>query len=177
MKTLKYIIILISYFSLSASSCKKDKTGIDALPAATQEGRNTFGCLVNGEVFSLKRQGLGPLFQCYYTNYQQEGYYFKLSAYSDNKGYDKTIVLSSDSLKLEENKIYNLGLPNILGDTAAEYIYTTPNFYIVKDKRGQLKITKLDEIKRIISGTFWFDAVNEAGEKVEVREGRFDMKY
>ena len=42
---------------------------------------------------------------------------------------------------------------------------------------GKLIITKLDEINQIVSGTFWFDAVNDKGEKVEVREGRFDVHY
>lgn len=43
---------------------------------------------------------------------------------------------------------------------------------------GQLTITKLDPEKAIISGTFWFDAVRLSdGEKVQIREGRFDMEY
>jgi hypothetical protein len=28
-----------------------------------------------------------------------------------------------------------------------------------------------------VAGTFWFDAVNDRGEKVEVRQGRFDMLF
>ncbi len=38
----------------------------------------------------------------------------------------------------------------------------------------------IDVVKEAVwveEGTFWFDAVNAAGEKVEVREGRFDMKF
>jgi hypothetical protein len=27
----------------------------------------------------------------------------------------------------------------------------------------------------ILSGTFWFDAVNDIDEKVEIRDGRFDL--
>lgn len=42
---------------------------------------------------------------------------------------------------------------------------------------GELTITHLDEERQIVSGTFWFDAVNKQGEKVQVREGRFDMRY
>ena len=30
---------------------------------------------------------------------------------------------------------------------------------------------------RTLSGRFWFDATNSAGEKVEIREGRFDILY
>ena len=29
----------------------------------------------------------------------------------------------------------------------------------------------------IVSGTFWFDAVNTAGETIQIRSGRFDMNY
>lgn len=31
--------------------------------------------------------------------------------------------------------------------------------------------------KSIIAGTFWFDAINDKGEKVQIREGRFDWQY
>jgi hypothetical protein len=35
----------------------------------------------------------------------------------------------------------------------------------------------LDLANSIISGTFWFDAINTAGETVEIRQGRFDWNY
>jgi flagellar basal body rod protein FlgG len=42
---------------------------------------------------------------------------------------------------------------------------------------GELKITNHNLNKAILSGTFWFDAINSKGEKIQVREGRFDMEY
>ncbi|MFL0132653.1 DUF6252 family protein, partial [Tenacibaculum maritimum] len=82
--------------------------------------------------------------------------------------------------ELEVNKVYNLNMvrssnskfgefheSNIIND----YYSTTPEI------TGELIIIHHDYNKAIISGTFWFDAVNNAGEKIEVREGRFDMKY
>ena len=42
---------------------------------------------------------------------------------------------------------------------------------------GEMTITKLDFENNIVSGTFWFDAINDEGEIVEVREGRFDMQF
>lgn len=44
-------------------------------------------------------------------------------------------------------------------------------------KTGELTITRVDISNSIISGIFWFDAVNEAGDIVEIREGRFDWNY
>ncbi|WP_304067356.1 DUF6252 family protein [Pedobacter glucosidilyticus] len=182
MKTLKYIIILISYLSLSASSCKKDKTGIDALPPATQEGRNTFGCLVNGEVLLPKVKGLGvgqPVLRgsYYYQNFNEKvGYYLTISA-TDNNSTLKSIIINTDSLKIEQNKTYMFENFGMKGLSYARYTVSLDTYYTNTDNSGELKITRLDESKKIISGTFWFDAVNEVGEKVEVREGRFDMSY
>ncbi|KHJ39502.1 hypothetical protein PBAC_00090 [Pedobacter glucosidilyticus] len=183
MKTLKYIIILIGYLSLSASSCKKDKTGIDALPAATQEGKNTFGCLVNGEVFIPQVRGLGlgqvPL-SCYYsyenTN-SRKGYYLSISATDSKNSPLRGVDIDTDSLKIEQSKIYKLEKAGAKGIASAEYVASLDRYYTSSVASGKLKITKLDESKKIISGTFCFDAVNETGEKVEVREGRFDLKY
>lgn len=50
--------------------------------------------------------------------------------------------------------------------------YTTKS-----DFKGELYISNFDEINQIVSGTFWFDAVNNKGVKVEMREGRFDVQY
>tara|TARA_R110002049_G_scaffold64920_3_gene170773 strand:+ start:16293 stop:16472 length:180 start_codon:yes stop_codon:yes gene_type:complete len=44
-------------------------------------------------------------------------------------------------------------------------------------KNGELKITRVDLQNSIISGTFWFDAINTDNEVVEIREGRFDWNY
>jgi hypothetical protein len=61
MKTLvKTTLLLVCNLILISSSCKKEKTGTDGLPAATQEGKNTFGCLVNGNVFVAKPYGSPP---------------------------------------------------------------------------------------------------------------------
>ncbi len=42
---------------------------------------------------------------------------------------------------------------------------------------GELTIKRNDLSNSIISGTFWFNAINEEGEIVEIREGRFDCNY
>ena len=44
-------------------------------------------------------------------------------------------------------------------------------------KKGELTITRVDLQNSIISGTFWFDAINTDNEVVEIREGRFDWNY
>ncbi|KHJ39512.1 hypothetical protein PBAC_00190 [Pedobacter glucosidilyticus] len=180
MKTLKYIIILISYLSLSASSCKKDKTGIDALPVATQEGKNTFGCLVNGEVFIARTRGLfgPPYFACEYGfNSVTNSLRFLLKGTDSIREPFSSITISSTGISLISGTKLNLRELKD-GNASARYSETLiDEFNTTSISKGEITITKLDESKRILSGTFWFDAVNETGEKVEVREGRFDMKF
>jgi hypothetical protein len=51
---MKYALTFILAALTSLTSCKKDdvnKSPVDQLPPATQEGALTFGCLINGEPF------------------------------------------------------------------------------------------------------------------------------
>ena len=57
-------------------------------------------------------------------------------------------------------------------NTSAEINYETSSVV-----RGEFKITYHNFNQAIISGTFWYDAINSNGEVVKVREGRFDMRY
>ena len=51
-----------------------------------------------------------------------------------------------------------------------------PNYYSTNSTvTGELIITYYNFNPAIISGTFWFDAINSSGQKVEVRNGRFDV--
>lgn len=181
------LLSLALLLTLMGSSCEKEELSpLEQLPAATQEGKNTFGCLVNGQVFVPTGQlGFGiPPYSWYYQQLTQDynpvkGYMFRVSA-SDWKGQNKpSIGLGTYSLELKEGTVYPLGEPSVVGKAYGEYTKIAPvgleNYSIVSPLTGEMRITKFDKQKRIVSGTFWFDAVNAAGEKVEVREGRFDM--
>ncbi|MEM1406713.1 MAG: hypothetical protein AAGG59_08065 [Bacteroidota bacterium] len=54
--SLMAMAVLMTLFA--AAGCSDDEPGsqepIDQLPPATREGRNTFGCLVNGEAWVTK---------------------------------------------------------------------------------------------------------------------------
>lgn len=70
-----------------------------------------------------------------------------------------------------ENKIdSNFGNYGI--NTATDYDYSTN-----EQNTGELRILFHDSENKILGGTFEFDATNEEGELVEIREGEFDMKY
>lgn len=178
--------LLLSLLLTTSMKCKKDETGIEALPPATQEGKNTFGCLVNGEAFTPKGSNLGgPVLSSYYqylNTSTAQGYFFNVSADKKENNFSKSISIGANDVIITQGMKYQLkNYPNkneaygrflIVSNLGVINQYATINEY-----KGELFISKFDEVSQIVSGSFWFDAVNEKGEKVEVREGRFDVKY
>ncbi|MBD3748438.1 MAG: hypothetical protein IE931_02980 [Sphingobacteriales bacterium] len=77
------LLLAFSFLLFSGMKCKKDQTGIDALPPATQEGKETFGCLVNGEAFTPKGSNLGgstlSSFYQYLNTTTAKGFYFNVA--------------------------------------------------------------------------------------------------
>nr|WP_315258202.1 hypothetical protein [uncultured Flavobacterium sp.] len=74
-------LLLLLTIALTLSCCDKDddkpKNPIDQLPPATQIGANTFGCLLDGEVF---KPGLtNNSYNCFYQLVDGE-YYFLVTA-------------------------------------------------------------------------------------------------
>ncbi len=69
--TFKTFSIAVIALSFLAAGCEKEKPApIDQLPPATQTGANTFGCLVNGEVFKPSGSPLGgPVLSASYILY------------------------------------------------------------------------------------------------------------
>lgn len=184
--TITRTILLYALLLLMASGCKKHKAkpALELLPPATQSGANTFGCLVNGQAFTPKGPSLSPILSCYYQRLytsSSKGYFFSLSA-SDKSKNDMVfnVNINTDSLQVEEGQTVLLS-QGLKGEASGAYyvgqIYTSKEYRTNSQLIGQLLITKLDSLQQIVSGTFWFDAVNPSGEKVEVREGRFDVRY
>ena len=180
-----FLLLAVSLFLLSAG-CKKNKPSdpIDQLPPETQTGANTFGCLVNGQVFKPGGAQLsGGSLSCNYQ-FLNGGYYFRLSAVKGVGNNQSAIGLFTDSLKIEEGFTYVLDTSEkkkaysyysnlAAGLSQNEWFYETKR----TTHKGGLLVKKFDLVNQIASGTFWFDAVNANGQKVEVREGRFDVRF
>ena len=81
MKILYYLFTLTVSF-LTLQSCEEDKSDlppIEQLPAATQEGKNTMGALINGEPF-IPGNGLSSPGGFFQFNPDTEKYVLSLSA-------------------------------------------------------------------------------------------------
>ena len=177
---MKKLFFLLSTIAL-LSSCDKDGqifAGKDKLPPETQTGENTVGCLVNGKVFLPHQQGISSPVNCYYQFVKGE-YYFTM-AFGDMRGTGiEDVNIFTAKINLQEGQTYllNQGYGPDKGAGAEYYTDLNNKFSTNLINIGEVIITRIDVSKSIVSGTFWFDAVNSKGEKVEIREGRFDWNY
>lgn len=182
MKFKNLLLFFLTSILLLGFHCKKHKSPEEQLPPETQTGAGTFGCLVNGNIFKPKGDPFGgPILSCAYQ-YINGGYYFQIKARQDNSSQTLGVGLFTDSLPISQGQRIILFQNNIkskgYGLYAKYQIGSSGNLYYTDSTGvGELHIKFLDSVNRIVSGTFWFDAVNPSGEKVQIRSGRFDMKY
>ena len=189
MKIPSTLLIILTFVLLTGSHCKKNKPvdPITQLPPETQTGANTFGCLINGQVFKPGGAQLsGGSLQCTYQflgSGLNGGFHFRLVGVNDNSSNRRSIGIFTDSLEVSQGGTYNLRIAHVKSGAYGLYSFSTTqplsrdDYETTDISTGVLNIKKLDLVNQIMSGTFWFDAVNLNGQKVEIREGRFDVRY
>jgi hypothetical protein len=181
MKNIKLLFATFSVMTIfTFSQCKKNKTEEPQLPPETTTGAMTFGCKVNGQVF-LPKDGNGRpgLFVQYVNlgNVPAGGWHLNIPAYnySTNKG----VSIETDSLLVVEGMTYEFN--TTIGTANAFYREDILNGVNVYQKLatdlGSLTIKKHDQLQRILSGTFSFIGTDGSGVKINVTEGRFDIRY
>jgi hypothetical protein len=139
---------------------KKDPEPVEPeLPAETQEGKNTIGFLADGVIWVPKGAINVPKFEISY--YQGDLYLRAYNVDSEDFALD---------IKISGTGTYPI-VPDSIGTNAAFGRYEIDEMHT-----GELIITKLDTVQRIISGTFYFDAVYR-NDVVQITEGRFDFQY
>ncbi len=167
----------------SIIGCEKDNPSkpsepiaeIDKLPPATQIGANKIGCLLDGKAFMPGYYNNSR--NCFYQ-YVNGGYYFAVSFNNEDSNYNLTnLLIGARKKQIFEGETYDL-LEYVDGNVCGSYGYKVFDaVYTTHTHTGKLKITKLDPVNYIVSGTFWYDIVDYEGVKHEIREGRFDMHY
>ncbi len=185
MKKIHVITAIITGFIFLCSSCKeyivKPVDPLTVLPPATQTGARTFGCLVNGNAFVPKNRSIfqGP--QLLFDFLRIGNGYYILTIGGGNPGKNGSdpiqVVMRADSMKVSEGQTVPLTTYNTPGMAFGEVMTMSNSYYTNLSTTGQLHITRMDTIKQIVSGTFYFTAANKAGDTIKVTAGRFDMTY
>jgi hypothetical protein len=177
---MKYIPLfaLLLLILTSSSNCKKGSLFGDKLPSATQEGKNTCGFLLNGDVWLPKGDNGYPNLNFYYDETYMGGT-LGISGYRYEANRRTTFALGGNNIT--RTGIYKLNSSSeqlaqfSIDDNSGFCIYEW--YDTVSNYNAYLNLTKLDKVNRIVSGTFEFALVKPGCEEVIVTQGRFDMKY
>lgn len=171
-------LLLLFLCSLLLTNCslfsKKDPQ--PELPPATQEGKHTFGCKVNGEVWLPSGfNGTPNLVARYGIKYFFDSNTFNITTYRNkNQKIYQHIGIYSDSLI--GPGVYPLYIPE--KHKASFLDFETRCFYREDTYfKGTLTVTKLDTQRNIISGLFELTFAQPDCDTIRVTEGRFDVKY
>lgn len=141
------------------------------LPAITTQGLGTFGCRVNGKPWLPKGSWGNP---SKVLRYNDE----LLNIYGYNTDYNSTVAFSFKVIK--DTGYYNLeSYPFKYSEVAfSPKGIRTDDYNSNPAASGYLHILHFDPFyKGIISGTFAFDAFNDAGDTVHITDGRFDFYF
>lgn len=175
MKYPKPYWFLILLYPLLTTQCVKSSLELK-LPPVTTEGKNTFGCRVNGKIWEPRVQ-FGFVFTPKKIDINYSKVTQKLSV-SSNREIDDIGV--DQKLYFVVKNISSVGIYDY--DIASFNNYDTSFcfnnvFELDTTSASKLKIIHLDTLNRIISGTFEYVAVNDECDPVIITDGRFDWKY
>jgi hypothetical protein len=185
--TFRTSILIGMLYVVCGSSCKKSTPSV-ALPPITDEGKNTFGCKVNGQVwvpyFHCNDFGPAPIELTYDIQPVSTNSSLPISIRIDagNSENGQTFFSFRQNYSLSDH-IYGPG--NIIDSLMIDYSFgsgqTYSNFqvYQVSSTPRYLQVSKLDTVNKIISGTFSFTLYTRVAtilDSVVVSEGRFDLQ-
>ncbi len=185
MKPFHHCYLLI-FCMLVFAYCKKQKINlpqppVEQLPAATQEGKNTCGFLVNGKLWLPKgKLGNGqPNLSWWYDPAYRNGT-FNISGVR----YDKSEGDKFTGFSMAIDNFFSVGTYslNVIDGRGSQYSDFNRNcIYYHQDTlfghKSLLTITKFDTQNRIIAGIFEFSLAKPGCDTIRITEGRFDIKF
>jgi hypothetical protein len=182
---MKTYLIFLALILLSLTACKKDKningTGTpppqqQQLPPITTEGKNTFGCLVNGNVWLPEvtpyQMFVYPLTSSYNPNFGFDVKTTKKISNSIFQGISLQIINLNDTGEYYLNSNSSIGSYGTYSDALIDCFYSTNTTQV-----GKVKIIKFDIPNKIIAGTFEMKLWKNGCDTINITDGRFDVKY
>jgi hypothetical protein len=182
MKSL-HLVCILSLFLFS--QCNKENPE-PTLPPETTVGANTFGAIVNGEIWSFDKDKGDPIGASLALNDL-----LSLSAGFDNDtDRRESISIAVFGVAVQvQSYFFSTDDSSVNGD----FNYTNLDMLCIYNRsvnentvfNGSLEITYLDKVRQIVSGRFEFEifidgepreGTNACG-VIKVESGRFDLKY
>jgi len=189
-----FYLLAMCFLVFTACNSDDDVTVMDELPAISTAGLNTFGCLIDGQVFVVRKEEF-----CTDCDYETElnltyektsdGYRFALASSNKVDGeismqlevYSDEDFLNEGKYSLSETTLESNDTPlsnaKCVIDKKIKGVALDSEFYTNKSIGGVLEIIRIDQESKFISGTFYFSALDDIGQFVNVSDGRFDVTY
>jgi hypothetical protein len=143
------------------------KTELEKLPPATQEGKNTFGCLLNGKAWVIE-SSIGA------DAIAQQGL-LSVAAESRFEGSQSFAMYVNDPISIGiEYSLVELSNSRV-GFTWIKKNNDVCDYSEIDTVSGYILITKFDKANLIVSGIFEFTTETIDCEKLTVTDGRFDL--
>jgi hypothetical protein len=142
----------------------------NCLPPITTEGKNTFGCKVNGKIWLPKGgKGIPGTRLSYFDS--------NLAIIADNYSTDRYLNINIEPIY--DTGYYDFTITNLSSSRGVYQNGDFTLFFISKPiTTGYLHLTRFEPTSTgIVSGTFAFDAYNDKGDTVNITEGRFDLHF
>ncbi len=173
--------------SILFTTCLKMREEGPTLPPVTMEGKNTMGCIINGEVFTVSGKTSGwPYYGTYalYISGSSSGVH-PPEIFIKAKQRSPEVSVSVNLGLYEGQNVYELNKKELsVGKVRMwvdDHIFADTHFTTNNEYKGWVEILKFvfdyETGEGIVSGLFEFDAIDSRGEVIEVREGRFDLSF
>lgn len=168
------------------AGCKKDPTPLDRLPAATQEGLNTAGWLLDGRAWVPVRSSIsiGEPVNGYWEKTKTGhslGISFRQFSIEEDWGADFFLpdIKQAGTFRLAQDPAITGGLFAAgYGQFYQQRPSPSVDYYTGPDAPGQLIITRFDTIHDIVSGTFEMSPrETTTGAPAVITQGRFDLHF
>ena len=172
-KSTTALLLLSDLLLLFGPKCKKEKHIPQELPPITQEGRNTFGCRVNGEIWvpyncssAHPCINAASVFPAIPPNMPPFAVEISVYTMQDDNARSWFQIATQT----------NIGISAAGDKKDSLYIqFVKPGFPIYRCYSG-VTITKFDQVNKILSGTFEGTLYNSV-DSLKITEGRFDYSF
>ncbi|MBS1489752.1 MAG: hypothetical protein JSS93_04450 [Bacteroidetes bacterium] len=172
-----FLSLLLLALIFQSSGCNifkkndpKPLTELEKLPPATQTGKNTFGCLVNGKAFV-------PISSVNLASVYQQG---TLVIYANlyNPFRTVSVTLNEKNYGSITTQSYNMvSYPDYYSSASFQTGSVVCNYKPQNTFSGTVTITKLDRALYTVSGLFEFSTITLFCDTLKITNGRFDIKY
>ncbi|MCB9240477.1 MAG: hypothetical protein H6608_05080 [Flavobacteriales bacterium] len=174
MKTLSTLLFLLALLP-SCFTETEEPVPEPTLPPITTEGNNTFGCLINGELFLAEKTPWGGFFEddpLRYSFYSDSTVVIDAISFENRTRIALQGIYSNDSsLKLFNKELTGIHKTHFVDNNleiGGKY------FYILENSQDSIKYLRND--RKVVSGIFSFTAIHIAsGDTLRIRDGRFDI--